>query len=209
MTIITTAKVLPSTATRTYLRLARLPLNAVQRLTGHGGDEQWPAAMVFESFEAGVESVVGSLINDEGLTQSSQVRRAKLAKLREAAVLRTEAEQTRAKADQAFKARREAAEQRREQAAKNAEQREAAVERRAEQREAAAKQKTAKKTAAARRVKAKQDEVIERQERKARLEALDAEAEALATAKDAVDAESTVDAIDDAIEGQKEARRTG
>jgi type IV secretory pathway VirB10-like protein len=209
MTITTTAKVLPYVATRTYLRLARVPLTAAQRVTGHHGDEQWPPTMAFETFEAGVESVVGSLVGDSSLTQSAAVRRAKLAKLREASVLRTEAKQTRRQADESFEARRDAAEQQREEAARKAKQREAEVEKQAAKREQAAKQKTAKKTAAARKTKAKQDEVIEREERAAKLEALDAEAEALDAAKEAVDAEATVDVIEDTIEGQKEDRKTG
>jgi hypothetical protein len=209
MTITNTAKVLPRGATRAYLRLARLPLTAAQRVTGHLADEQWPPTMAFETFEAGVESVVGALVGDESLTSSAAVRRAKLAKLKEASVLRTEAQQTRQQADEEFSSRREAAEQRREQAAKNAQKREAELEKQAEKREQQVKQKAAKKTAAARKAKAKQDEVIERQERAAKLEALDAEADALAAAKEAADAESTVEVIEDTIEGQKEARQTG
>jgi hypothetical protein len=209
MTITATAKVLPSTAARAYLRVARLPLTAAQRLTGHRDDEQWPLTMAFETFEAGVESVVGSIINDESLTRSAEVRRTKLAKLRKAAVLRTEAEQTRQQADEKFQERREAAEQRREEAARKAQQRQEEVERQAEKREQAAKQKTAKKTAAARQAKAKQDQVIARQERAAQLDALDAESEALQSAKQAADAESTVEVIEDTIQGQKAARKTG
>jgi hypothetical protein len=209
MTIIaTTAKVLPRGATRAYLRIARLPLTAVQRVTGHR-EQQWPPTLAFESFEAGVESVVGSLVGDESLTQSAQVRRAKLMKLREAAVLKTEADQKRHQADETFQAKREAAEKQRDTAAQQAKKREAELERKAEEREAQARKKAAKKTATARKAKAKQDEVIERDERAAKLEALDAEAEALDAAKEAVEAESTVEVIDDTIEGQKEARKTG
>jgi hypothetical protein len=209
MTITTTAKLVPAIATQAYLRLARLPLTAAQQLTGHRADEQWPPTMAFETFEAGVESLVGSLVGDEGLTHSAQVRRAKLAKLREAAVLRTQAAQTRQQADETFQARREASEQQREKAVRKAEQREADVERQAEKGEQAAKEKAAKKTAAARKAKAKQNEVIERQERAAKLDALDAEAKALQAAKEAVDAEATVEVIEDTIEGTKEARQTG
>jgi hypothetical protein len=210
MTIITTtAKVLPRSATRAYLRVARLPLTAAQRVSGHREDATWPPALAFETFEAGVESVVGSLIGDESLTHSAQVRRAKLEKLREAGVLRTEAEQKRQQADGTFQERREAAEKQRDKAAQKAKQQGVELERKADEREAEAKKKAAKKTAAARKVKAKQDEVIEREERAARLEALDAEAKALEAAKGAADAESTVEVIDDTIEGQKEARHTG
>ncbi|MBV9485812.1 MAG: hypothetical protein JO246_07105 [Frankiaceae bacterium] len=209
MTISNTVRVVPRAVTATYLRVLRLPVTAAQRITGQQDNEQWAPAVTFESFEAGVESVVGALLSDEAMVRSGELRRAKVAKLREAAVLRTEAEQKRDRAEASFEARRDAAEERREAAAKQAEKRKSDLERKAAERKAQAKQQAEAKKAAARQVKAKQDEVIERQERAAKLEALEAESEALEAAKGATEAEAKVEVIEDTIEGTKEARKTG
>lgn len=207
--IATYAKRIPRTVTYGYLRVARLPLRAIERVAGQRDNSLWPPTMTFEQAEANVEALVGALIRDEDMTQSAEVRRAKLAKLREAAVLEAEAGRRRQQADETFESRRGKAEQRRTAAAQQAQRQKEQLEQQADKREQAAKQKAAKKTAAARKVKAQQDEVIERQERAAQLKALDAESEALATAKAAADTEATVDVIDDTIKGEKETRQTG
>jgi len=209
MSVTTYTKEIPRLVTGAYLRAARLPVSAVGRLTGQGGNEQWRPAIAFESFEAGVESVVGAVLRDEMLLDSAKLRRAKINQLRQAGNLEDVAEQKRRQADETFNARREQAEEKRQQAAKQAKQREEALEKRAAEKERRAKQQEAKKAASARQTKAKQDEVIDRQERAAKLAALEAESEALVAAKEAVDAEQTVDVIDETLEGQKEERKSG
>jgi hypothetical protein len=209
MSVMTYTKEIPRLVTGAYLKAARLPVSAVGRITGQRNNEQWGPAIAFESFEAGVESVVGIVLRDESLLDSAKLRRAKIEQLRQAGNLEAVAEQKRRQADETFNARREQAEQKRQQAAKQAKQREESLEQRAAEKERKAKQQAAKKAADARQTKAKQEEVIERQERAAKLSALEAESKALATAKDAVDAEQTVDVIDETLEGQKEARKSG
>jgi hypothetical protein len=209
MSVTTYAKVLPRAATSAYLHILRLPLTAAQRVAGGRIDETSAPALAFESFEARVESGVGALLRDEQLLDSARLRREKVAKLRKATVLETAADEQRKDAEQKFQSQREKAEQQREDAARRAEQREADLERNAELHEQKVADKAAKKKAAARRAKAKQDEMIDRQERAAKVDALDAESEALEAAKDAVEAKQTVEVVNDTLEGQKEARKTG
>jgi hypothetical protein len=209
MSVMTYTREIPRLVTGAYLRAARVPVSAVGRLTGQRDNEQWGPAIAFESFEAGVESVVGTVLRDDTLLDSAKLRRAKVDQLRQAGNLEAVAEQKRRQADETFNARRQQAEQKRQQAAKQAKQREESLEQRAAEKERQANQKAAKKAAAARQTKAKQDEVIERQERAAKLSALEAESQALGKAKEAVDAEKTVDVIDETLEGQKEARKSG
>jgi hypothetical protein len=209
MTITTTAKLLPGAVAHAYLRAARLPLRAVGFAVGQQDNEQWPPAMAFESLEAGVDSVIGSLTNDPELMRSAEVRRAKLSKLREAAVLDTQATQKRQQAEEKFEVKREAADGRRKAAADEAEQRKSRLADQAKAREKAAEKKAAKKTASASAAKAKQDQVVQRRERAATLESLDAESDALDQATEAAEAERTVEVIDDTLEGEKQARQSG
>jgi hypothetical protein len=71
------------------------------------------------------------------------------------------------------------------------------------------RQKAARKAAAAQQVKAAQDTSIDRQERLAKTEALTKESAALGAAKQALEAEGTVEVIEETIEGTKAARKTG
>jgi len=200
---------LPRRFIGTYLSVARLPLNAVARVSGQRGNDQWPPALAFEGFEASVESTLGSLLRDEKLLESGQVRHAKVAQLRKAAELEAVAQTERDLAKQEFTERRQDADVKRQAAEERAEQREQQIEREAQQRKAKVEQKAAKKAAAARQTKAAQETAIERRERAATAQALAEESEALKVQQDALDAADTVDVIDETIEGNKEARQTG
>ena len=198
----------PRAVVSTYLSAARLPLNAVAKARGQQDNEQWPPALAFEGFEAGVETVLGSLLRDEQLAQAGRLRQAKVAQLRKAAYLETVAETKRRQADTQFVQRREQAEQKRQAAEQRAQQREQQVERQAQQRKAAADQAAERKKAAARKTAAAQEEVIERRERAGTLKSLDQEAKALKVQQDALDAAKTAEVIDESIEGTKEARKS-
>lgn len=198
----------PRTIVSTYLSAAKLPLNAVAKARGQQDNEQWPPALAFEGFEAGVETVLGSLLRDEQLVETGRLRQAKVAQLRKAAYLETVAETKREQADQQFAQRRDQAEQKRQAAEQRAQQREQQVERQAQQRKAAVDQAAARKKTAARKTAAAQEEVIERRERAGTLQSLDQEAKALKVQQDALDAAKTADVIDDSIEGTKEARKS-
>jgi hypothetical protein len=200
---------LPRTVVKTYLSAARLPLNAVARANGQQDNEQWPPALAFEGFEASVETVLGSLLRDDTLLEAGRLRQAKVAQLRKAGQLEAVADTTRKRAREEFTERREAAQSKRTQAEQRAAAREQQIEREAEQRKNKVDDTTGKKKAAAQQVKAAQEKVIDRRERASTTEALSAEEQALKTQQDALDTAETVAVIDESIEGNKAARRTG
>lgn len=202
-------QVIPRTVIGGYLSAARLPLNAVARVRGQQSNEQWAPTLAYEGFEAGVETVLGSLLRDETLVERGRLRQAKVAQLRKAAQLETIADTARAQSQEKFAERREQAEAKRKQAAQRAEQREAQVEREAQRRKEEAERKAAKKTAAARAVKSAQDKAIDRRERALTADALEQESQALKVQQEALDAAETVDVIEDSIEGTKADRKTG
>src|SRR5205085_11065608 len=79
---------IPRTIVRTWLRTARLPLDAVEAVVRRGEhDVEWPPAIAFDSFEAAVKQFAGSLLHDDELTQDGQVAGARVAALRKAVEL--------------------------------------------------------------------------------------------------------------------------
>lgn len=200
---------LPRTVIHTYLSAARLPLAAVARASGQRRNDQWPPALAFEGFEASVETMLGSLLRDDTLVEAGRLRQAKVAQLRKAAQLEAVADTTREQAQTDYVARRDAAEDKRQAAQQRAEQREQQIEADAQRRKADADREAARKKSAARQVKAAQETVVERRERATRAQALATEADALKVQQEALDAAETADVIDDTIEGNKAARKTG
>jgi len=208
MSVKENVKAVPRVVVGGYLKGLRLPLAAVERVSGQRGNESWAPALAFEGFEANVETVVGGLLRDDTLVDRGRLRQAKLAQLRKAVELETVAEQERARADRELAERQRRADAKREQAEQTAEQRERQVERAAEQRDRQVQQQAARKAATARKVKAEQDKAVRGQERAAKLEALSKETEAIGATKEALDAQATLEVIDETIEGTKAARKT-
>jgi hypothetical protein len=200
---------LPRTVISTYLSVARLPLSAVAKASGQQDNEQWPPALAFEGFEASVETVLGSLLRDSDLVETGRLRQAKVAQLRKAAQLEAVADTTRQQAREEFADRRDAVQAKRQQAEQRAQTREQQIEREAAQRKAEVDRAAAKKKAGAQQVKAAQEKVIDRRERVATTEALTKEEQALKAQQAALEKAETVDVIDDTIEGNKAARKTG
>ena len=202
-------RMVPRTVVGGYLRAARLPLTAAERIAGQQDNEAWPPALAFESIEASAESVIGALLRDPALADSGRMRRAKVAKLREADELKTVAQLEKEQARQQEQERKaEIAEQRKRtvQATahrkQNVEQEAAAEERKVEA-------EAAEQASAVRKQKAAQEKSVERQERAGRTDALDAEAKALEIVKDALEAEEKAELIDETIAANKEDRKTG
>ncbi|MFL6239469.1 MAG: hypothetical protein ACJ735_08295 [Actinomycetes bacterium] len=208
MSVTDRIRVVPRTIVGTYLRAGRLPVTVAERVARQQENESWAPAVAYETLQAGVETRIGKLLRDEELAAKGRLREEKVAQLRRAAKLEAVAEGQREVADETFEQRREQAEHKRAAAAQKADQREAELERQAEVRERKVQDKAAKKASNARELKLQQDKAIERRERLAKSEALAKESEALTAAREALDAERTVDVIDDTLEGTKEARKT-
>lgn len=202
-------RALPRSALHTYLTLARLPVTVAANVARQGGNEQWPPTLLFESLEAAIETRVGTLLRDDVLVEIGQVRQAKVDQLRKASRLEAVAATERAEAQDDFRERREQVEDERRAADRRAQQREAQAEREAQEKEAAAAQKAAKKETAARKAKAAQEQAIDRRERAETTAALAQEAEALRTREEAIRATERVDQLEDAIDANKSARKTG
>lgn len=208
MSVIAKVRAVPRGVVDASLGLARLPVTAVARVSRQTENDQWPPTLAFEGFEAGVETVVGSLLRDETLTARGRVRQAKVAQIRKAAQLETVSEQLRDQADEKLTVRREQADKKREQAERKAEQREQQIARDEAAREQQAAQKAAAKTAAAAKAEQAQREAVEREARDARAAALAKESQALSAEKAALEADKTVDALDDSIEVSKAVRKS-
>jgi hypothetical protein len=209
MNVMTTVQTLPRVVVEGYLRTVRLPLNAVERVTGQQHNEQWPPALAYEGFEAGVETVLGALLKDPDLVDRGRLRRAKVAQLRKAAELQTLADHERLQADEQLDQQEARIDEERADAERRAEQRKQEFERQAAVHESKVRAKAANKTAAARRTKAAADTAIDGHERTVRTAALSEEAHALSVAKQALEADETVDVIEDTLEGTRAARQSG
>ncbi len=208
MSITDKIRVVPRGVVGTYLRAGRLPLTVAERVARKQGDEKWTPTLAYEQLQAQVETRVGKLLRDEELAAKGRLREEKVAQLKRATKLETIADTHREVADETFERRREQAEKQKTAAERTAARREQELERQAAVRERKVEEKAAKKASAAHDLKVQQDKAIERRERVAKSEALAKESEALAAAKKALDAERTVDVIDDTIEGTREARKT-
>src|SRR5205807_157549 len=121
---------IPRQLVKTSLRSVRLPLTAVETVTGQRGAEHpWPPAMIFETFEAGVKQVLGTILRDPELVDEARVQQAKLGQLRQAEMLEAEAELRRQQADAEFAEKHETIEARRQRIEREADERERAIER--------------------------------------------------------------------------------
>jgi hypothetical protein len=208
MTVRDNVHTVPRLIVSGYLKAVRLPLTATERITNQQDNDQWPPSLAFERFEAGVETVAGSLLRDPELVGQGRLRQAKVAQLRKAAELDTRAVHEKKRADQRLRQRRKDVADKREETDQRAEQRKHELERQADIHERKVEEKAAKKTAAARQDKAAQDKAITREERAGKAASLAAESHALSTTKEALEADETVDVIDASIEGTEAARKT-
>ncbi len=208
MSTTTAVRAVPRAVVDVSLRAARVPLDVAGRVTGQSGNEEWPPAVAFDTFQANVESVLGALLKDEELQDRGRVQHARVAQLRHAADLRAVADQQRLQADRTLEQREQQVERVRQEAERRAEQREQEVQQHAEQRRTEVRQRTAKKAAAAHEVQQAQKKAQTQQERRARQQSLEREAEAVDAAKSAVEARETTARVTDAIEGSRAARKS-
>lgn len=71
---------IPRTAVCTWLRAARIPVEAVARFGRNGGESS--LVLAFEAFEAGVKHVAGSILGDEELVREGRVEHARVREVR-------------------------------------------------------------------------------------------------------------------------------
>lgn len=197
---------IPRTAVRTYLRAARLPVTAAATLLGHDGQDDWPPAIAFESFEAGVKQVVGSVLRDEELVHEGRLAQARVDQLRKAVELEAVAEQRKAEADEEFDERLQADEERRAQVERQTAEREAALDRQKAEEKRRADDKGRQQAEAARQAEAASKKAVAKQERAARATRVRAEREALTNERRAATAKRKVTQLDRDLEATKATR---
>jgi hypothetical protein len=199
---------LPRVFVRTWLRAARLPLDAVESITHRGDHEaEWPPALAFESFEAQCKQVAGAVLRDETLVEEGRLIQAKVAELRKAAELETVAQRRTATAAAKQKAVAEAADQQRRRAERVAQEREQALERdvRAKQREVEAE--FAAREDAASEASETARRALERRERDAARTRIDGDQAVLRKERNAVAAKRRAVDADKKIEASTAARK--
>ena len=200
---------IPRTIVSTWLRTARLPLDAVEAVVRRGEhDVEWLPAIAFDSFEATVKQFAGSILHDDELTQDGRLAQARVAQLREAVELDAVAEQHKTQAEAEFEERRQADEQHREEVQKQADQREAALERERAEKKRRAADEDARKRKQAAQVEAVEERIVEREDRVARATRIVAERDALQHERKAVAAEGRVTDLDGKLEDTKAARKS-
>lgn len=200
---------IPRTIVCTSLRTARLPLDAVEAVVHRGEhDGEWLPAIAFDSFEATVKQLAGSLLHDDELTREGRLAQARVAQLREAVELEAVADQYTARAEAEFEERRQTDEQHREEVQQQADRREAALAReRAEDKRRAAEAQARKRKQAAQMEKV-EEKIVEREDRVARATRIAAERDALQHERKAVAAKARVTDLDEALEETKAARKS-
>src|SRR3954451_23617949 len=174
--LVTTVRSLPRTLIDTTFNAARLPLTAAERVTGQGGNEEWPPALAFEGGQAAVETVLGGLLRDDELVSRGRLRQARLGKLKTAGQLEAVAEEERTRAQQRLQQQRERNEQVRDQAESRADEREQKVGQQAQKRTAQVQKSAQARKQAVRKQAAATEAALDKQERTAKLVGLTAEA---------------------------------
>ena len=174
---------LTETAFEAGTAAARLPLRAAAHLTGNADDRSWPPALALEGAIAALAGLIGGLTHDRELEREATRRRDAIRELRRAAALETVAAAERDEAEDTLARRRAVAEDQREQATSDAKARRAAARRSAQQRKTAAAKVEADRQEAARAAERQERSAATRAARAERLEELEIEKAATATAK--------------------------
>ena len=200
-----TLTTIPRVAVTNYLRLLRLPLDAAGSIANR--DEAWAPALAFDTFEAQVLGLFGSVLHDDVLVQESNRQKVRVEQLRRATQLEAAAATRRARADETLDERRDEAKNKAEEAQERKEREEArleeakeAADRKARQ-DAAAKAQKAKKAADARQKR------LAVRARDAEAKRLEDERVALAERAESLKASGTAIKLDQAASAVKQSRK--
>ncbi len=195
-----------SSAVRSWLSAVRLPLTAAEVVAGKKGAD-WPPAVAFEGFEAGVKRTVGSLVKNDQPMQEGALEQAKVEQLRRASELEAKAEEHRSAAEARFEDRKETVQETKQRVEREAQQREAKLEQEKDQRTKAVEETARKKREAARQADEARQKAVAAKEREARTTRIAAESEALQHERQAVAAKGEVLDVDRALNATKAARK--
>jgi hypothetical protein len=201
-------RTIPRAALGGYVKLLRWPLDTTLRLAGRGNGSTSGAALAVDRLDASARAAAGSVMGDDELRRDAELRRKAADEREDALHLRAEAERRSEQADERFTRTRKEAERKRDKAAKTAQQRKQAAEKQRAAKERRAVEAEQKRKQAAEKAAAERKETIGDHAREARIEQLDAKAEALAKKEDALVAKDEARRLSRAA-GEKKAARKG
>jgi colicin import membrane protein len=192
-----------------YVKLLRLPMDAAVRLRARNGNGPSGGMIALDRFEANLRSIAGRALRDDALVHDAERRRVATDQRARAIRLRAEANRRSELAEERLSEKEQKAEQQRRRASQRAAERKQQAEKRlqAERRRIAdveAQRRRANERAAA----AKEDAIKDRSKR-ARLQQLDREADALAKKQDALAAKSESQRLRQAASKTKASRKNG
>lgn len=200
MSIITAV---PRLVVGTTLKIARLPIDTVLKLTGRD------RSLAVDAAEAAVKDATASITGDPQLKAEAGRQRVATDERRQAETLRNAATEAAAKAESDNAARQAEIERDRQTAADQATGRQRSAEQKRDAGKAAAAKAEAERKAAIAKVEATEKERLADVERRERLEQLDREAAALSTQEAALTADDEAQRLKDAAAAAKAQRKAG
>jgi colicin import membrane protein len=190
-----------------YLKLLRLPWDAAFAARTSTGENHSGGTLALDRFEARLRGIAGRALRDDELVRDAERRRLAADERARAGRLRAAAQSRSEHADERFADRVKEAQQQRRQAAGQAAGRKKTAEQRrqAESRRIAAVE--SRRRRANERTAAAKQEAIEHRSKRARLQQLDEEADALAKKQDALTAKNESQRLRRAASKTKAARK--
>jgi hypothetical protein len=192
-------------AVTNYLRLLRLPVDAAGSIAKR--DEAWAPALAFDSFEAQVLGLLGSVLHDDTLVQESNRQKARIDQLRRATELEAAAAARRARADAQLDERRDEAKEKAEEAQARKEHEKARLEEAKEAADRKARQDATTKAQKAKKASDARQKRLAAKERDAETKRLEAERVALTERREALEASGTALRLDKAASALKRSRK--
>jgi hypothetical protein len=183
---------------------ARVPVDLLAQVTGNGNNREWGPTLAFDSVEATVRGLLGSLLGDPELAAQGHVKEARVQQRTEAAERDRAADARREVADDRMQRRREEDQQEREQVRDQAQEQKQQLEEQRRQRAQEAEEREEKRKEQARRDEQKAQERADEHAQEAHRTRVAEESEAVAAEREA--AQRKAEALELA-EATDEARR--
>lgn len=208
MTSDTLVHKIPRTVVRMSLHATRLPLYAAEAAFS-GGAADWPPTLAYEGVEAGVKRAIGVVLRDEVLRREGVLEGEKVDRLRHAAELSVAADLREEEADRDLRARKQHDAEVRQEAARTERQRKAEISRQAAERKQKAARNADARQATVREAAQATKKAADRRARARRRTTIEAETDAVKTAKAANRRAQSAKKADKQIERSAAARRNG
>lgn len=186
--------------------VARVPVDLLASVTGNGGNRRWGPVLAFDSVEATVRQVLGSVLGDPELAAQGHVKDARVQQDGEAAEREQAAQARREVADDRLQDRRRRDQQAREDVRKREQERKQELESERQQREQQAKQREDERKQQAQRDKAEADERIDQHAHQAEKTRVSAESEAVAAEREAAERKAEAQELAEAADTARKRR---